>query len=182
MTALGKLFPHDDVQADARLSAVFALFAAFLLGYFALEHAPADHRADHRYGRRRNHRPGGAISHGGIRQLVLSHRGAGAAARVEPLSRHHLQRRRAGRQRESLRPACSISPGWTETTYRRLDETDTARASARLVRVFQLPGGFRLLVGRDLDERERLYDIVLSAGAGRSRSSSCSGIAGGVSS
>jgi len=27
-----------------------------------------------------------------------------------------------------------------------------------------LPGGFRLLVGRDLDERERLYNIVLSAG------------------
>jgi hypothetical protein len=33
-----------------------------------------------------------------------------------------------------------------------------------LARVFQLPGGFRLLVGRDLDERERLYNIVLSAG------------------
>jgi signal transduction histidine kinase len=32
------------------------------------------------------------------------------------------------------------------------------------VRVFQLPGGFRLLVGRDLDERERLYHIVLAAG------------------
>jgi hypothetical protein len=32
------------------------------------------------------------------------------------------------------------------------------------VRVFQLPGGFRLLVGRDLEERERLYDIVLAAG------------------
>jgi signal transduction histidine kinase len=27
-----------------------------------------------------------------------------------------------------------------------------------------LPGGFRLLVGRDLEERERLYHIVLSAG------------------
>jgi hypothetical protein len=33
-----------------------------------------------------------------------------------------------------------------------------------LVRVFQLPAGFRLLVGRDLEERERLYDIVLAAG------------------
>src|SRR6185437_11569386 len=33
-----------------------------------------------------------------------------------------------------------------------------------LVRVFQLPGNFRLLVGRDLDERERLYHIVLAAG------------------
>lgn len=35
---------------------------------------------------------------------------------------------------------------------------------ARWRRVFQLPGGFRLLVGRDLDEREQLYNIVISAG------------------
>jgi signal transduction histidine kinase len=32
------------------------------------------------------------------------------------------------------------------------------------VRVFALPGGFRLLVGRDLEERERLGDVVMSAG------------------
>ena len=32
------------------------------------------------------------------------------------------------------------------------------------MRVFQLPSGFRLLVGRDLEERERLYDIILAAG------------------
>ena len=32
------------------------------------------------------------------------------------------------------------------------------------MRVFQLPGGFRLLVGRDLEERERLQKIVLDAG------------------
>jgi methyl-accepting chemotaxis protein len=30
--------------------------------------------------------------------------------------------------------------------------------------VFQLASGFRLLVGRDLEERERLYDIILAAG------------------
>jgi signal transduction histidine kinase len=29
--------------------------------------------------------------------------------------------------------------------------------------VFQLPSGFRLLVGRDLEERERLHDIILAA-------------------
>ena len=32
------------------------------------------------------------------------------------------------------------------------------------MRVFELPSGFRLLVGRDLEERERLYDVILSAG------------------
>jgi signal transduction histidine kinase len=53
--------------------------------------------------------------------------------------------------------------GWKETIYRRQDETDSAEHNA-LVRVFQLPGGFRLLVGRDLEEREHLYDIVIAAG------------------
>src|SRR5262249_14721695 len=43
------------------------------------------------------------------------------------------------------------------------DEPEGAEHHA-LVRVFMLPGGFRMLVGRDLEERERLYDIVLAAG------------------
>jgi signal transduction histidine kinase len=59
-----------------------------------------------------------------------------------------------------------------ETTYRRIDEAEQgqqARSQVRpthlaLARVFQLPGGFRLLVGRDLEERERLFHIVISAG------------------
>jgi signal transduction histidine kinase len=52
--------------------------------------------------------------------------------------------------------------GWVETAYRRLDEGEGAEHHA-LARVEQLPGGFRLLVGRDLDEREHLLDIVFSA-------------------
>ena len=55
------------------------------------------------------------------------------------------------------------TPGWTETVYRRLDDPEGTEHHA-LVRVFQLPGGFRLLVGRDLEERERLFDIISAAG------------------
>ena len=33
-----------------------------------------------------------------------------------------------------------------------------------LVEVVELPGGFRLLVGRDLEERERMFDIIANAG------------------
>src|SRR4029077_10991084 len=51
---------------------------------------------------------------------------------------------------------------WLETACRRLDETQ-GTAHRALARVEQLPGGFRLLGGRDLDEREHLLDIVLSA-------------------
>ena len=63
----------------------------------------------------------------------------------------------------SLATGILDKPGWAETVYRRLDEQDASEHRA-LVRVIQLPGGFRLLVGRDLDERERLYDVVIAAG------------------
>src|SRR5207247_9846461 len=46
--------------------------------------------------------------------------------------------------------------------YRRLDEQDTADHRA-LVRVTELTNGFRLLVGRDLEERRRLFGIVANA-------------------
>src|SRR5258708_29444092 len=52
--------------------------------------------------------------------------------------------------------------GWTETVYRRLDDPEGSEHHA-LVRVFQLASGFRLVVGPHPEERERLYDIILTA-------------------
>ena len=66
-----------------------------------------------------------------------------------------------------------------ETIYRRLEEPETAEHRA-LVRVLQLPGGFRLLVGRDLEERERLFDIIANAGRWSLAIVMILGIAGGV--
>ena len=62
----------------------------------------------------------------------------------------------------SLAPGVMASTGWSETAYRRLDEQDTAHHRA-LVRVTELTNGFRLLVGRDLEERRRLFGIVANA-------------------
>jgi signal transduction histidine kinase len=78
----------------------------------------------------------------------------------------------------SLPPGLLERSGWTETEYRRLDEAEGAEHHA-LVRVIQLPGGFRLLVGRDLEERERLYDVVLSAGKWSTAIVVVLGLAGG---
>ena len=53
-----------------------------------------------------------------------------------------------------------------ETTYQRQDELDgLVQTSTRgaLARVFVLPGGNRLLVGRDLEERERLNEVLSQA-------------------
>jgi signal transduction histidine kinase len=62
----------------------------------------------------------------------------------------------------SLAPGVMGTNGWSETAYRRLDEQDNAYHRA-LVNVTQLSGGFRLLIGRDLEERRRLFGIVAKA-------------------
>ncbi len=48
--------------------------------------------------------------------------------------------------------------GQREVRYARGE--DEARDRGAIVRVFLLPGGFRLLVGRDLEERVRIHQIV----------------------
>ena len=63
----------------------------------------------------------------------------------------------------SLEPGVLDHPGWLETSYRRIEAPDGVEHRA-LVQVVELPGGFRLLVGRDLEERERIYAIISNAG------------------
>ena len=48
-----------------------------------------------------------------------------------------------------------------EIDYERLGEPDVERHA--IARVFTLPGGFRLLIGHDLEDRERLRRILGSA-------------------
>jgi signal transduction histidine kinase len=62
----------------------------------------------------------------------------------------------------SLAPGVMGSSGWSETAYRRLDDQDNTDHRA-LVRVTELTSGFRLLIGRDLEERRRLFGIVAKA-------------------
>jgi signal transduction histidine kinase len=63
---------------------------------------------------------------------------------------------------ESLAPGVMATTGWSETYYRRLEDQDTADHRA-LVNVTELSNGFRLLIGRDLEERRRLFGIVAKA-------------------
>jgi signal transduction histidine kinase len=166
VTALGKLFRTTTFKLTLVYLTVFALFAAFLLGYFALNtrrlitEQITDTVDAEITGLSEQYRLGG------IRRLVIV---VDARAR-RPGSSLYLVTTFAGEALAgnvtALVPGILDKPGWTETAYRRLDEAENADRPEHeaLVRVFQLPGGFRLLVGRDLDERERLYHIVLSAG------------------
>jgi signal transduction histidine kinase len=169
VTALSKLFRTTTFKLTLVYLTVFALFAAFLLGYFALNtrrlitEQITDTVNAEITGLSEQYRQGG------IRRLVIV---VDARAR-RPGSSLYLVTTFNGDALAgnvtALQTGILDSPGWTETVYRRLDETEGADQQTHpehraLVRVFQLPGGFRLLVGRDLDERERLYRIVVAAG------------------
>ena len=178
MTALGKLFRTTAFKLTLVYVVVFALFAAFLLGYFAwntrrLITEQITQTVDAEItGLAEQYRLGG------IRRLTIV---VDARAR-RPGSSLYLVTTYAGQAMagniSSLATGVLNTPGWTETIYRRLDEPEGTEHRA-LVRVFQLPGGFRLLVGRDLEERERLHDIVLAAGRWSLAAIVILGLAGG---
>ena len=165
MTALGKLIRSTTFRLTLVYLTIFALYAAALLIYFALntgrlitEQITETVDTEIQYltqqytasGLRRliliienrSLRPGSSL------YLVTAPTGQGLAGNVG-----------------SLAPGVIENTGWSETVYRRLDEQDTAEHSA-LVRVTQLSGGFRLLVGRDLEERGRMRGIITAAARG----------------
>jgi signal transduction histidine kinase len=179
VTALAKLLRATAFRLTLVYLLVFALFAAFLLGYFALntrrlitEEITSTVDAEitglaEQYNQggirrlvfvieTRSRRPGSSL------YLVTTPSGEGLAGNIG-----------------SLVPGVLAKPGWMETAYRRIEDPETAEHHA-LVRVLQLPGGFRLLVGRDLEERERLFDIIATAGRWSVAIVIILGIAGGV--
>src|SRR4030081_2458371 len=163
LSALGKLSNTTAFKLRLVYLTVFAFFAAFLLGYFAwntrrLVTEQITQTVDAEItGLAEQYRQGG------IRRLVIivdvrARRPGSSLYLVTTFNGESL----AGNV-GSLPPGLLENAGWQETQYRRLDEAEGPEHLA-LVRVFQLPGGFRLLVGRDLEERERLYHLVIDAG------------------
>jgi signal transduction histidine kinase len=162
VTAFGKLIRTTAFRLTLAYLFLFALFAASLLGYFAwntrrmiTEQITATVNAEtseisNRFGRSglrglyttiesRSLRPGANL------YLVTAPNGQAFAGNVG-----------------SLAPGVMATSGWSETAYRRLDEQDSTDHRA-LVLVTELDNGFRLLVGRDLEERRRLFGIVAKA-------------------
>ena len=162
MTALGKLLRTTAFKLSLAYLTVFALFAAVLLGYFAwntdrLITAQITQTVDAEItGLAEQYRQAG------LRRLVLAidnrSRRPGSSLYLVTLPTGEAL---AGNV-ASLEPGTLGKTGWTETSYRRLDEAEGGERRA-LVRLFQLPGGHRLLVGRDLEERERVHDILVAA-------------------
>ena len=123
--------PHHRVQAVARLSHGVRAVCRRADRIFRLDHPPPHHPADHRDHQRRDQRPLGAYGQGGIRRLVL----IVDARRAGPGSNLYLVTTPAGEglagNVDSLQPGVLEQPGRTETTYRRLDDTEDGASSAR---------------------------------------------------
>jgi signal transduction histidine kinase len=162
VTAFGKLIRTTAFRLTLVYLFLFALFAASLLGYFAwntrrliTEQITSTVNAEtgelsEIFGRR------------GLRGLVFNIENRA----LRPGANLYLVTAPTGQALAgnvgSLAPGVMATTGWSETAYRRLDEQDTADHRA-LVLVTELSSGFRLLIGRDLEERRRLFEIVVEA-------------------
>ncbi|MGL4729357.1 MAG: sensor histidine kinase [Bosea sp. (in: a-proteobacteria)] len=144
---------------------IFAMFAIFVLGYVAWN---ARRLIDDQIrstieaeisGLSEQHRTGG------LRRLIATvdqrSRAPGASLYlvVTPFGE-----KLAGNV-DTLPPGILDTPGEFEAPYARAGVSDEERVSHRaLIRVYMLPAGFRLLVGRDLEERGRLRHVIRRAG------------------
>ena len=162
MTAFGKLVRTTAFRLTLVYLFLFAIFAASLLGYFAwntrrliTEEITQTVNAETSefneiYGRRGLFFVARAIEYRSLRPganlyLLTSPTGQAIAGNVG-----------------SLAPGVMATIGWSETAYRRIEDADD-RDHRALVRVTELENGFRLLIGRDLAERRRLFGIVAKA-------------------
>ena len=161
MNALGKLFRTTAFKIVAVYLIVFALFAGGVIAYLGrhtqalivsqiTETIDAEVRGlDEQYqvgGIRRliDTIEARALQPGSNLYLITSFNGAVLAGNVTDIDNATLNK-----------------PGWSEISYRRTDEPASGPHDSRaLVRVSILPGGFRMLVGRDIEEREKLRQIL----------------------
>jgi signal transduction histidine kinase len=161
VTAFGKLIRTTAFRLTLVYLFLFAIFAASLLGYFAwntrrmiteqiIDTVNAENgELSEIYTRRGLRLLVSAIENRALRPganlyLVTTPTGQAVAGNVGALA-----------------PGVMASSGWSETLYRRMDDQDTHDHRA-LVHVSELEG-IRLLIGRDLEERRRLFGIVAKA-------------------
>jgi signal transduction histidine kinase len=162
VAALGKLLRTTAFKLTLVYLLIFILFAASLLGYFALNtrRLITEQITTTVQGEIRGLTA--QYNEGGLRRLVtaveLRSRRPGSSLYLVTTPNGEGLAGNVG----ALQPGVLDRPGWLETSYRRLDSPEGADRRA-LVEVVQL-GGFHLLVGRDLEERERLYGIISNAG------------------
>jgi signal transduction histidine kinase len=179
MTALGKLFRTTAFKLTLVYLTIFVLFAGIVLVYFAwntrrLINEQITQTVDAEIVTLQDE-----YDIGGIRRLIFT---LDARAR-RPDSYLYLLTTAAGEGLAgnvgSLTAGVLERSNWTETAYRKLEDLEQTEHHA-LVKIVQLAGGFRMLVGRDLEERDRMHDMVIGAGRWSLAIVVILGIAGGL--
>jgi signal transduction histidine kinase len=164
VTALGKLFRTTAFKLTAANLVIFMLFAVFLLGYVSFN------------ARRLIVEQVSAIVQAEIQGLSEQYNSGGMRRLVNIIERRSSQpgsslylltsprgERIAGNI-EKLPPELLGESGEREITYLTSEDAEgNPRPHRALVRVIQLPGGFYLLLGRDLGEGDRFRDVVRRA-------------------
>ncbi len=161
MSALGKLFRTTAFKLSIAYLVVFALFAFFLLGYVAYnarrlidEQARDAIRTElasltEQYGAggprriagivaRRSRQPGGGL------YLLLDPTGGAVAGNLTEVEIKH-----------------PLGPGEYRIAYHLAEDDHHGRMA--LINAVELPGGFRLIVGRDLGEDDGLRNVIRRA-------------------
>jgi signal transduction histidine kinase len=162
VTALGKLVRTTAFKLAALYLVIFAIFATFILGYVGWN---ARRLLDGQIALALESEINGLAEQyrmGGIRRLsnIIDRRSRQPGSflyLVEGPASEIIAGNITGLPQAGSRPGMA-----RETAYYRLEDAEFGPRPA-LIRSFQLPGGFRLSVGRDLEERERLRFVMRRA-------------------
>ncbi|MFC0283071.1 ATP-binding protein [Camelimonas abortus] len=164
MTALGKLVRTTAFKLSLGYLAAFVVMAALVLGY--VTQSARDLLIEQTRTTIAAETAGLAEQYriGGVRRLVLA---VDRRTRLPGASLYLLTtfagERLAGNVGE-LPAGVLDEEGSRIISYRRDDRHEDRQIEGRaLVQVYVLPGGFRLLVGRDLEEQERLRQVMWRA-------------------
>jgi signal transduction histidine kinase len=159
MTALGKLFRTTAFKLSLAYLFIFTVFAFFILGYVAwstsrvIDDQIVNTIEAEINGLSEQYRQGG------IRRLVnvVERRARQPGASLYLVTTPNGERivGNVG----ALPPGALDRPGQREIDYGRSDDGE-AMPHRAIVRTFNLPLGFRLLVGRDVEERLRIREII----------------------
>ena len=162
MTAFGKLFRTTAFKLSLAYLAIFAIFAFVILGYVAWN---ARRVLDDQIVSTIEAEINGLSEQyrlGGLRRLVavVERRAREPGASLYLVTTPNGER--VVGNVGALPPGTLDRPGQREVDYARSEERDDMSNRA-IVRTYLLPGGFRLLVGRDVEERMRINDIIRRA-------------------
>jgi signal transduction histidine kinase len=161
VTALGKLFRTTAFKLSVVYLVVFALGAGVVMGWVAWN---MRRLVDEQIGATVEAEINGLseqYAQGGVRRLVdvIERRVRQPNASLYLVT--NFQGQAIAGNIVGLPPDVLRQPGVRETSYERVGEPNVDRRA--LARIFVLPGGFRLLVGRDLEDRETLRGVITRA-------------------